>query len=570
MKNVFLILSAVAVLVVGCKVEDHILADLEDRLELLESGSVPKVDAQIDSITRSIEELKKTNTELDSYIDELEKIADEVQEKLDDANTAIEKLEEDFSNDDTAQILEELNELKSATEAELDIISVALEELKAKDIELEAAIKDLETFVSEQLADYATTEWTEATFATLEQYNKMQDHLTEVNALIKITQESIADLEERVNEKIATDIAAAVEGLEEQIADEVTAITAAYTDAISTARSEIEAAYTSAIADAIAASEESIKEWVNDTLAEGYYTISDIDILIQILEVRIKALEKHISGNGDSGDDDSGSTDIGAVAILELQNQITALQTALDDAKEELTAAYMDAIAEAIEKNNGEFDTKIKEAIEDALTDLDEQIDSINTTIEGLKDDIKELSDRLDAVETDIKDIKEQLEKLMNQVQSISYIPRTTDGTVRVSLTPEGTAAAFLDFFVSPASAVSTLNTEELWKTAISIQAVYTSTHGTENIQLVTLPVIEYNGNDTDGIVTVKVDASGLSEDFFTARAEASAFMKISDGNTNHISDYVRLTANSIVWPGGFTVNDWITSYEIEGDANEK
>lgn len=658
MKHLLLILSAAAVLMVGCKHEDHVIGDIEDRLELLENGSFPKVDAQIDSINSSLIELKKTNDELDSYIEDLEKTAAAVQKQLDEANSAIERLEANFTEDGHDDILKELNDLKSSTENELAAIKATIEELKSKDIELEKAIDDLEVFVSEELAKYATTEWAEATFATLEQYNNIQEQLTAINALVISTQESIVALEERVNEKIETDISAAVEGLEDSIASEVSAITEAYTSAISDARNEIEAAYTEAIAKAISDSEKSIKKWVNEVLAEGYYTISEVDLMIRILEGRIKELEKKISdsgsGEGDDpsegeGDDPSeGGSDISAVEIAHLQKQITALETALANAKIELTEEFEKAIAEAI-KNDGKIDQKIADAVKDALSVLQTQIDAINSSIETIQKDVDEISKRLDAVEDNINDIlkqieelnktieelnkaieelknnntnvpefdpeylekeieglkariealegseveasindinkeieelkkqidaiaeiKEQIEKLMNQVQSISYIPRTNDGTIRVSLTPEGTAAAFLDFFVSPASAVTTLNTDELWKTALSVQAVYTDTEGTGNLQLVTLPVIEYNGNDTDGIVTVKVDASGLGDEFFAAAVEVSAFLKISDGNTNHISDYVSMTANSTIWPGNFTINDWIVAYEIEGDANEK
>lgn len=665
MKHLLLILSAAAVLMVGCKHEDHVIGDIEDRLELLENGSFPKVDAQIDSINSSLIELKKTNDELDSYIEDLEKTAAAVQKQLDEANSAIERLEANFTEDGQEDVLKELNELKSSTENELAAIKATIEELKSKDIELEKAIDDLEVFVSEELAKYATTEWAEATFATLEQYNNIQEQLTAINALVISTQESIVALEERVNEKIETDISAAVEGLEDSIASEVSAITEAYTSAISDARNEIEAAYTEAIAKAISDSEKSIKKWVNEVLAEGYYTISEVDLMIRILEGRIKELEKKISdsgsgegddpseGEGDDpsegeGDDPSeGGSDISAVEIAHLQKQITALETALANAKIELTEEFEKAIAEAI-KNDGKIDQKIADAVKDALSVLQTQIDAINSSIETIQKDVDEISKRLDAVEDNINDIlkqieelnktieelnkaieelknnntnvpefdpeylekeieglkariealegseveasindinkeieelkkqidaiaeiKEQIEKLMNQVQSISYIPRTNDGTIRVSMTTEGTAAAFMDFFVSPASAVTTLNTDELWKTALSVQAVYTETEGAETLQFVTLPIIEYNGNDTDGIVSVKVDASGLDDEFFAARIEASAFLKISDGNTNHVSDYVSMTANSTIWPGNFTVNDWIVAHEIEGDANE-
>ena len=140
----------------------------------------------------------------------------------------------------------------------------------------------------------------------------------------------------------------------------VTEITDAYTAAIQDAKEDITAAYTDAIQAAITASETSMKEWVNDVLADGYYTKAEIDGKIAALATQVT--------EGDAA----------------LQEEIDALTAALAKAESDLTAAYKKAIEDAIAAN-GNITDAIAEAVEAAKDELQAQINAIEIRLAALR-----------------------------------------------------------------------------------------------------------------------------------------------------------------------------------------
>ena len=343
------------------------------------SGYLNNIDAQIAAINGSIDDLKAVDTELSGYISALQATATELQSQIDAANTALAALESDLEGQITAseqKVLNELNTVKTTLEGQLATINSTIATLQAKDVELEQKIADLQKYVDGEIK--ATEDWASATFSTLEQYEATQTAISEINALIKSTQGSITALEEKLNKKIADDIAAAVAGVNADMAAKVTEITDAYTAAIQAAKEDITAAYTDAIKAAITASETSMKEWVNGVLADGYYTKAEIDGKIAALATQVT--------EGDAA----------------LQKEIDALRAALAQAESDLTAAYKKAIEEAIAPNNGNITDEIAKAVKAAQDNLQAQINTINSEIEKIKE-------RLDIIEADINTINQQI-----------------------------------------------------------------------------------------------------------------------------------------------------------------
>ena len=79
-------------------------------------------------------------------------------------------------------------------EAELAIINSLIEQLQAKDVDLENKITELKEYVNGELK--STEDWVEATFATLEQYNSLALEVATVKVDIETINASLDELEE--------------------------------------------------------------------------------------------------------------------------------------------------------------------------------------------------------------------------------------------------------------------------------------------------------------------------------------------------------------------------------------
>ncbi len=406
-----------------------------------------------------------------------------------------------------SDITEQLSSYKLEVQGKIDTINALIESLQAADESLEQKIADLDNKVDAQRS------WVETTFATLEQYNGLVDDIASIRTGIEAINQNLIDMETRLNEKIKTDIAAAVAGLESDIQEQVTEITDAYTAAIGTAREEITAAYTSAISSAIDDCVASMKSWVNEKLA-NYYDIAAIDAKIELLQEAI--------AEGDASADEK------------LASEIAAVNKAIETAKNELTEAYQEAIASAIETNNGVIDTKIAQQIQSVNNRIDEEVQMLTTRIDDIERRLSELEDKVD-------DMADEIAALLKRIQSVSYVPQYDDGKIEVRrIVGQDKGIAEMDFLISPKNVVTDL--EKVWEDAVSVKAVHTKTRAVEFIEM---PVVEFAADAETGVITVKASGENLGEEFFAGNQSASAALFISDGNSNVTSEYIPLLANS-------------------------
>lgn len=274
----------------------------------------------------TIPNIEQQIVNINASIDDLKAVDEALQGLIDNLEAKAEDLQAQLDANAAADAA-----TKAALESEIANLKALIAALQAKDVELDQKIADLQKYVDDEIS--ATEDWANQTFSTLEQYADMQQEISALKALL------------------------------EQYKSE---ITAAYTDAIKTA---------------INASEASMKDWVNKTLAEGYYTKAEIDGKVSALETKIE-----------EGDD-------------ALQKEIDALKAALEKAEGDLTVAYVEAIEKAINDNNGKINAEIAAAVKTAQDNLQAQIDAINNEIEKIKT-------RLDIIEADINTIKQQIDDL--------------------------------------------------------------------------------------------------------------------------------------------------------------
>ena len=284
MKKLLLLIAAVAMLLPSCQKINDELDALGARLDKLENTTIPTISEQISNINTSIADLEAADVELKNYITALQGTAAELQKSIDATNTKIDNVKTALQGEIStakADVLAQLEALRTEMNNELSQINSTIATLQAKDTELEGKITELRTYVDTELKN--TKDWATATFSTLEQHNALCTEIATIKTQIENLNKSISELETRLNTKIATDIATAVKGLQGELAEAVTEITNAYTSSISTAKEEITAAYTTAIQTAINTLDASLKAWVGEQLA-NYYTIAQIDAMLAAME----------------------------------------------------------------------------------------------------------------------------------------------------------------------------------------------------------------------------------------------------------------------------------------------
>lgn len=505
MKKFFALLAIVALLLPSCQKINDRLDAIDNRLDNIEGTQIASLQQQIDAINTTLPQLKQMDAELKNYIESLQTTATGLQqqiiyigEDIDDLEDALNQAvtdAEDADNALKAELISQLHSTKNELEAELTLINSSIETLTAADVELEQKITTLEEYVNTELKN--TEDWVSATFATLEQYNSICTEVATIKQNIETLTSSITELEERINTKIANDIAAAAATLDATIQAKVTEITNAYTSAISTATDEITEAYTAAIATSIANLELSMKEWVNEQLT-GYYTIAET-------EAAIERLKGHIT----SGD----------AAFQEIE----MLSQRMEDVKTEITEAYQKAIETAILENNGVIDSKIASEVTTINGRIDQEVATINAKI-------TEIESRLDNIEA-------QITELLARIQSASYIPTYDDG--KATIISNGTSSyVTLDFEISPKDAVVDL--AKVWKSAVSLKAVYTQTRA---VSFIDMPIVKFESDETTGVISITASGENLSPNFFMSSQSASARLAISDGNNTLTSEYIPMVA---------------------------
>ena len=364
------------------------IATLKTELEAADAADKKVIEDKIEKLNTDLSALIKANTEA---IDALEETAADLQKQITDTNTKIDSIKTELEGKIDAsekKVLDELNDLKTSIEGQITAVNPNIADLKAKDIELETKIADLKAYVDGEIE--GTEDWANATFATLTQYEAVQTTIAGIKTDIENINAKIEAIETDVATKVAA-INASIAGLDSRLAEKVTEVTDCYTTAVASAKTEITAAYTKAIADAITASETAMKAWVNETLANGYYDIAAID-------AKLKAI-----------------TDV-AATDEELAAAVAAQQAALEQAKADLEAAYMAAINDAIETNNGVIRSEIAKAVQDAidvmsmkLAVIENSITAMELRVANLELQVETNAARIEALEKKIAELEEKL-----------------------------------------------------------------------------------------------------------------------------------------------------------------
>lgn len=233
-----------------------------------------------------------------------------------------------------------------------------------------------------------------------------------------------------------------------------------------------------------------------------------------------------------------------AAAIAQNTADIVDLKQELSDAKAELTAAYEAAIQDAIAAlengNSSDFAGQIADAnsrIDNLASEVNDAIDAIETRVDALEQEIDGIRQEMDAVLQEIADLKESVQDLMKRIQSVTYIPKYSDGkaTVVKNLGVDDGMAEF-NFQISPKDAVTDIVAN--WESVLSMKAVETVTRA---VTFIDMPVLSCEADVSTGVLTVMTSGENLSEEFFAGNQSVSAALYISDGNNCINSEFVEL-----------------------------
>lgn len=553
-QRIFIMLSAVSLLLVGCANYDSDINRIDEELDRIENTRIKSLSEQIDRINVSLPELEQTDKDLKDMIKSLEGTAGDLQKAIAENGTKIEAVNADLAKalDELrstdakdkeevmaaltaakAEIIARLDAMKTEAEKKLEAVNGTIAALQEKDTQLEKKISDLKDYADNVLAEAkehadkgvaGAKDWALATFSTLESQKAIEEDIVSIKGSVEGLKASVADLEKRLTEKFSKDLETAVAGLDSKISEQVTALTAAYTNAISTAKTEIETAYTAAIKSAIENLEASLKDWVNETLT-GYSTVAateaGIAALKDDLEGQLSGQKAYLEGLLTSLSNDmtknnaelkklvdanAKAIEANKKAIEESAKKITQLESDLAAAKTEIKTAYEKAISDAVSASEGKLTKEISDriaevnkSIDDKVTKVQNAVDALTVKVADLEKSVQAISADLTALKNSVKDLEDRLNA---RIQSISYIPTYADRVEEVYYTSTNRNINYvkdlaLQFEVMPHEAAQKVTVEQ-----VSGQAAYPQTRAGS---LTSFEVKSVSG-DADGILTVVID----------------------------------------------------------------
>lgn len=367
-------------LVTGCYKEEF--GQVEKEMKNLRDTQIAPLSDQVSKISESLSTLNGLSEELQEYIIQIEAASADLQGNIEQINESIQALKASLSDLNAAEkgeMLAKLENTKAYLVAQLANMKSTSEALKEKYDSLQEQIEALEGIVADK---YATMEWAEGTFVTLEQQAALSADVEAVKALISELNTTTFKIEGDIKEYVSKLLEASLEHIRLSVADQYRMVAASYESAIVETVADVKEAYTHEIKDAIEKSEKKIKDWVN----------KELDDYLKLAEAEAKVL--------------AYKTLIGSVPADEsLQSQIDDLAARIETLKSDITKAYTEAISEAIKDCDGKLAEHLTEGIAGIRSG---ELKSITESVSALEDDVQTLWDDLGKLEDRIKTLEEQ------------------------------------------------------------------------------------------------------------------------------------------------------------------
>lgn len=502
------------------------------------AGIVASIQGQIEAINSQIEELKETvvgvtKKDLEDAISALDtSLQGKIGKAVDDCNAAISFSEEKITAAYKAAISKAIsdseaslkswvnNQLKSyytaaQMDAKLEALTTDLEgKLNTQKTYLQGLINGLQTTLTNKIENNKTL-----IDALQSQVNQINADLSTLAGKVAINTTNISNNAKAISDNAiaisqnASDIDACEKliSANKKLIDENVAAIAANASAIS-------ALQTRATAD-------------EKNIADNAAAIAKNAAAIAKNGELIAANATAISNN--------------AKAIGDNAAEIVQLKADLLQAKADITAAYTSAIGTAISELDGKLSGRIATEVETLNGRIDTEVQTINAAIAALttrvatcEKDIKSIKQTIYGMQQDIEELQEQVSAILARIQSISFVPKYSDGKAIMTYTDNGTitpGTAEFDFELKPSSTAVEL--AKVWQNAVTVSAVYTITKAAPETVALTVE----NVTADNGYITVVVSGKGLKDEYFKSQCSANVRLSISDGNNDKVSEYIQM-----------------------------
>ena len=322
-----------------------------------------------------------------------------------------------------------------------------------------------------------------------------------------------------------------------------------------------------------------------------YDEINTLDDRIALLEeVSIPSIEEQIMMIKNSINNLKGVDDMIKNQILELQNTTKSLKQSIQELEKELENKDADIYdlsrqlstlrneltnitqdIATLEQNESIVESKIRELetyisaeindIKDAVSAANStvaQLNSVKTELNNIKSNlsnlnasiseleksinnmISDLNEQITNIEQRLSNVENRINRLLNRIQTITYVPKYNDGMATMKYIPNTTTGTMvLDFEITPKDAVAEL--EKVWSNILYVKAIYTETRA---FSFVDMPIISFDSDTLNGIISITVSGNKMSKDFFDGHRTAKVNIVLSDEDSSVASEYITVTTS--------------------------
>lgn len=381
-------------LVTGCYKDEF--GQIQKEIKNLQDSQIAPLEQQLKAIQKSHSELNILSDELREYVALLEEASKELEGNIGKINEKIQELKQSLNDKNVkekGEVLARLENAKSYLEGQLATMKSTVDVLKDKYDGIQSQMDAMDALLADK---YASKDWVNGTFATIEQQNALISEVSAVKVLANELNATALKIESDVKTYMAELRESTLGTVDSSISAKVGELTTAYESAIGAVVANVTAAFNAEIKSAIETSETGILSWVDEALKD-YLTTAEAEAKLAFYKGCIGAVP-----DGES-----------------LQSQIDDLGALIDGIKPEIEAAYKEAIKKAIEESEGKLTKELTGGIEsiklNELKLLTDGVSNLGGDVTKLWEDLGKLEKRINDLESQVAAINTTLAVILGE-----------------------------------------------------------------------------------------------------------------------------------------------------------